>query len=217
MALTLIIANKAYSSWSFRPWILMRVFGIPFDEVTIPLGLPTTRDDILRYTPSGKCPALIDGGLTIWDSLAIVEYLAETYPEIAIWPKDKAARAMARSISAEMHAGFMGVRSHLPMNMRRPVSERPLTPDAAENVARIEETWATARKKFGGKGGFLFGDFSAADAMYAPVVSRFHTYDVPVSTENRAYMDRIMALPPWAEWLKGANAESWRIERFEEI
>ncbi|MGA3303342.1 MAG: glutathione S-transferase family protein [Methylovirgula sp.] len=217
MALTLVIANKAYSSWSFRPWILMRMFGIPFDEVTIPLGLPTTRDDILRYTPSAKCPALIDGDLTIWDSLAIVEYLAETNPQLAIWPKDKAARAMARSISAEMHAGFMGVRSHLPMNMRRPVGERLLTPDAAENVARIEEAWATARKKFAGQGSFLFGDFSAADAMYAPVVSRFHTYDVPVSVESRAYMDRIMALPAWAEWLKGANAESWRIERFEEI
>ncbi len=217
MALTLIIANKAYSSWSLRPWILMRMFGIPFDEVVIPLGLPTTRDDILRYTPSGKCPALIDGDLTIWDSLAIVEYLAETYPQLAIWPKDKAARAMARSISAEMHAGFMGVRSHLPMNMRRKVSERPLTPDAAENVARIEDAWATARKKFGGKGSFLFDDFSAADAMYVPVVSRFHTYDVPVSAESRAYMDTIMALPAWAEWLKDANAESWRIERFEEI
>ena len=195
----------------------MRIFGIPFAEVTVPLGQPTTRDDILRYTPSGKCPALIDGDLTIWDSLAIVEYLAETHPNLAIWPKDKAARAMARSISAEMHAGFMGIRSHLPMNMRRPVSARPLTPDAMENVARIEEAWATARKKFGGKGSFLFGDFSAADAMYAPIVSRFHTYDVPVSAESRSYMQKIMSLPGWAEWLRGAMDESWRIERFEEI
>ncbi|HEY1735187.1 MAG TPA: glutathione S-transferase C-terminal domain-containing protein, partial [Methylovirgula sp.] len=153
----------------------------------------------------------------IWDSLAIVEYLAETHPHLAIWPKDKAARAMARSMSAEMHAGFMGVRSHLPMNMRRPVEERPLTPDAAENVARIEEAWATARKKFGGKGDFLFGEFSAADAMYAPVVSRFHTYDVPVSAASRTYMETIMALPAWAEWQKAADAESWRIEKFEVI
>jgi len=214
MAPTLVIANKAYSSWSFRPWILMRQFGIAFAEIVVPLALETTRDEILRYSPSGKCPALIDGDLVIWDSLAIIEYLAETNPQLAIWPKDKAARAMARAISAEMHSGFMPLRAHLPMNMRRPVGERPLTPEAAESVARIEEAWAIARKKFG-KSGFLFGEFSAADAMYAPVVSRFHTYAVPVSAESRAYMDKVMSLPAWAEWRKGAHAESWHIEKYE--
>ncbi len=217
MALTLVIANKAYSSWSFRPYILMRHFGIPFAEITIPLAQETTRAEILRYTPSGKCPALIDGDLVIWDSLAIIEYLAETHSDLPIWPQDKAARAVARSMSAEMHAGFMGVRTHLPMNMRRPVKERPLTPDAAENVARIEAAWATARQKFGKGGDFLFGDFSAADAMFAPVVSRFHTYDVPVAAESRAYMDKMMALPAWQDWEKGAAAEAWRIEKFEAL
>lgn len=215
MALTLVIANKAYSSWSFRPWILMRQLGIPFTEITVPLGLETTRQEILRYSPSAKCPALIDADLVVWDSLAIIEYLAETNPQIAIWPKDAAARAVARSISAEMHSGFMPLRAHLPMNMRRPVRARPLTPEAAENVARIEEAWAAARKKFGKGGGFLFGEFSAADAMYAPVVSRFATYAVPVAGESRAYMDRVMALPAWAEWQRGAAAESWHIEKYE--
>jgi glutathione S-transferase len=214
MALTLVIANKAYSSWSFRSWILMRQFGIPFAEITVPLGLDTTREEILRYSPSAKCPVLLDGDLTVWDSLAIIEYLAEANPQLAIWPKDKAARAMARAISAEMHSGFMALRAHLPMNMRRPVRERTLTPEVAEGVVRIEEIWAEARKKFG-KGGFLFGEFSAADAMYAPVVSRFHTYAVPVSAESRAYMEKVMSLPAWTEWRNGAEVESWHIAKYE--
>lgn len=219
MSLTLVIANKAYSSWSFRPYILMRHLGIDFAEVTIPLGEPTTREQILRYGPSGKCPALIDGDLTIWDSLAIIEYLAESYPHLSIWPRDKAARAMARSMSAEMHSGFMGLRSHLPMNMRRPVMARPLTPEAAADVARVEAAWAVARHKFSrrGQGDFLFGAFSAADAMFAPVVNRFHIYDVPVSSETRDYMKLMMSLPAWHDWQSGAEAEVWRVAKWEEI
>jgi glutathione S-transferase len=215
--LTLVIANKAYSSWSFRPYILMRHFDIPFAEITVPLAQETTRAEISRYTPSAKCPALIDGDLTIWDSLAIVEYLAEIRPDIAVWPKDKAARAMARALSAEMHSGFMGLRAHLPMNMRRPVKARALTAEAAADVARIEAAWATARRQFGQSGSCLFGAFSAADAMFAPVVSRLHTYDVGVSAESRAYMDKMMALPAWRDWQVGAAAESWRIEKYEQI
>lgn len=219
MSLTLVIANKAYSSWSFRPYILMRYFGIDFAEVTIPLGEPTTREQILRYGPGGKCPALIDGDLTIWDSLAIIEYLAESYPHLNIWPRDKAARAMARSISAEMHSGFMALRSHLPMNMRRPVKARPLTPEAANNVARVEAAWAAARHKFShkGQGDFLFDAFSAADAMFAPVINRFHIYDVPVSSQTRDYMKLMMALPAWRDWQAGADAEVWRVAKWEEI
>ena len=217
MTLTLVIANKAYSSWSFRPFILLRHFGIGFAEITIPLGETATREQILRYGPAGKCPALIDGDLTIWDSLSIIEYLAETYPDLSIWPRDKAARAMARSLSAEMHSGFMGLRAHLPMNMRRPVKARALTPDAAADVARIEAAWTGARRQFGRGGDFLFGVFSAADAMFAPVVSRFHTYDVPVSSESRSYMDAIMALPAWRDWQAGAGAEIWRIAKYEEL
>ncbi|MHB8886006.1 MAG: glutathione S-transferase family protein [Methylovirgula sp.] len=217
MALTLVIANKAYSSWSFRPYILMRYFDIPFAEIMIPLRQETTSAEISRHTPSGKCPALEDDGLVVWDSLAIIEYLAETYPDIGIWPKDKAARAMARSIAAEMHSGFMGVRAHLPMNMRRPVKVRPLTPEAETDRTRIEAAWHEARRRFGKGGAFLFGEFSAADAMFAPVVSRFHTYDVPVSRESRAYMDAMMALPAWQDWQAGAATEGWQIAKFDEI
>ena len=217
MALTLVIANKAYSSWSFRPYILMRYFDIPFAEIMIPLRQETTSAEILRHTPSGKCPALEDDGLVVWDSLAIIEYLAETYPDIGIWPEDKAARAMARSIAAEMHSGFMAVRAHLPMNMRRPVKVRPLTPEAEADRARIEAAWHAARHRFGKGGAFLFGEFSAADTMFAPVVSRFHTYDVPVSRESRAYMDAMMALRAWQEWQAGAATEGWQIEKFDEI
>jgi glutathione S-transferase len=217
MALTLVIANKAYSSWSFRPYILLRHLGIDFAEITIPLGEATTREQILRYGPSGKCPVLIDGDLTIWDSFAIIDYLAETYLDLSVWPRDKAARAMARSLSAEMHSGFMGLRAHLPMNMRRDVRARALTPEAAADVARIEQGWSEARRQFGKAGDFLFGDFSAADAMFAPVVSRLHTYDVPVSPESRGYMNAVMALPAWADWKAGADAEAWRIAKYEEI
>ncbi len=217
MALTLVIANKAYSSWSFRPYILMRHFDIPFAEVVIPLRQETTATEILHHTPSGKCPVLEDGDIAVWDSLAIIEYLAEAYPDIGIWPQDKAARAMARSIAAEMHSGFMGIRTHLPMNMRRTAKARALTPQAEVDRARIEGAWDAARRRFGKGGVFLFGKFSAADAMFAPVVSRFHTYDVPVSRESRAYMDAMMALPAWQDWQAGAAAESWRIAQFEEI
>ncbi len=217
MPLTLVIANKAYSSWSFRPYILMRYFDIPFTEIVVPLGQETTAAAILRHSPSGKCPVLRDDGITVWDSLSIIEYLAETYLEIGIWPQNKAARAMARSLAAEMHSGFMGLRAHLPMNMRRPVKARALTPEAAADIARIEQAWATARRQFGAGGGFLFGAFSAADAMFAPVVSRLHSYDVSVTGESRAYMDEMVALPAWGDWQASAAAEVWRVQKWEEI
>ncbi|MGO9674616.1 MAG: glutathione S-transferase family protein [Methylocella sp.] len=215
MTYTLVIANKTYSSWSFRPWILMRHFGIPFEEVTVPLGRPETRAEILRYSAAGKCPVLRDGERLVWDSLSIVEYVAEACPDRAIWPLDSAARAQARSLSAEMHSGFMGLRSHLPMNMRRPVKERPLTLEAAADVARIEQAFALARAGYGAGGAFLFGEFSAVDAMFAPVVSRLHTYAAPVSAQTRAYMDAMMALPAWRDWAAGAFAELWTIEKYE--
>lgn len=215
MTFTLVIANKAYSSWSFRPWILLRHFGIPFEDIVIPLAQETTREQILRYSPAAKCPVLIDGETRVWESLAIIEYVAESHPELAIWPKDKAARASARSLSSEMHAGFQGLRSHLPTNFRRQVSKRELTPEAAADIARIETAWAGARREFGKGGDFLFGDFCATDAMFAPVVSRLHRYDAPVSEASRAYMDKIMALPAWRAWHSDADAEAWRIEKYE--
>lgn len=209
MTLTLVIANKAYSSWSFRPYILLRHFGIPFEDVVIPLAQETTREQILRYSPAAKCPVLVDGDTRVWESLAIVEYVAESHPELAIWPKDKAARALARSLSSEMHASYQGLRSHLPMNMRRPVQKRELTPEAAADLARIEAAWAGARRDFGKGGDFLFGDFCAADAMFAPVVSRFERYGIAVSADAKAYMAAMKALPAWKKWEEAALKEAW--------
>jgi glutathione S-transferase len=217
MPLKLVIANKAYSSWSLRPWILLAHFKIPFEEVVIPLDLPDTRKQILKFSPNGKCPSLHDGAISVWESIAIVEYVAEKYPDKAIWPKPKAARALARSLSAEMHAGYQALRGHYPTNFRRAVKKRELTSDVEAEVARIEAAWAGARKEHGKAGPFLFGRFSAADAMFAPVVNRFHTYDVPVKKGTRDYMDAIMALPAWKAWIKDAEAEPWRIERYDSI
>jgi glutathione S-transferase len=217
MSLTLILANKAYSSWSFRPFLLMRHFGIPFSEIVIPLGEESTRTEILRHSPSGKCPALRDGELVIWDSLAIIEYLAERFPDLPIWPPEAAPRAVARSLSAEMHSGFTALRANLPMNMRRAPKRRELLPEAQADIERIEAAWANARQSFAGRGDFLLGDFCAADAMFAPVVNRLHIYDVAVGKATRAYMDRIMALPAYRDWQKGAEAESWRIAKYEDI
>jgi glutathione S-transferase len=215
MSLTLVIANTCYSSWSLRPWILMRHLGIRFDEVMVPLGEPTTRDALLRHTPSAKAPCLLDGDLVVWDSLSIIEYLAETFPELAVWPKERPARAMARSLAAEMHAGFAELRSQLPMNMRREVRKLDLTPGAKADVARLEQAFAAARAEFGSGGDFLFGAFSAADAMFAPVVNRLHIYDVPVTPTTRTYMDRMMELLAWREWAARAGAEPWTLAKFE--
>jgi glutathione S-transferase len=217
MAFKLVIANKAYSSWSFRPWILLRHFEIPFEEITIPMARDDTRETMLRYAPTGKCPSLHDGDISIWDSLAIIEYVAESFPALAIWPKNREARAHARSLAAEMHSGFNGLRSHLPTVFRRAVKKRELTPEAAADLARIEAAWAEARQRFGAGGVFLFGDFSAADAMFAPVVERLRAYDAPVSAPARAYMQAVMALPAWREWVAGAEAEPWRIEKYDSI
>ena len=213
----LVIANKTYSSWSMRPWILMRHLGIAFEEIVVPLRRETTREEILRFSPAGKCPVLLDGALTIWESLAIIEHLAERVPDRAIWPRDPAARALARSLAAEMHGGFQGLRAHLPMNLRRPVGPRALTPAAAADVERLERAFADARARFGGGTGFLFGAFGAVDAMFAPVVSRLHTYDVPVGAPTRRYMDACMELPAWRAWAADAVREPWRIAAFDAI
>jgi glutathione S-transferase len=217
MPLKLIVANKAYSSWSQRAWILLAHFKIPFEETVIPLDLPETHARILKHSPNGKVPALIDGPITVWESLSVIEYVAETHPEKAIWPRGKAARAHARSLAAEMHAGFQGLRQACPVNYRRPVRKIALTEAAQADVARIEAAWAHARKTFGKAGPFLFGRFSAADAMFAPIVNRLHTYDVPVSRRTREYMAAVMALPAWKAWIADAEAEEWRIEKYDAI
>jgi glutathione S-transferase len=215
MALTLVFGNKNYSSWSFRPWIAMTAAGIPFTEELIPLYGPGSKERILSYSPAGKVPILIDGAARIWESLAILEHLAEMFPAAGLWPSEPTARAHARSIAAEMHAGFGPLRSHCPMNFWRPVMRQDLPADVAANVQRIDTMWSDCRTRFGGDGPFLFGRFSAADAMYAPVVSRFHTYDVPVSPASRAYMQAVMALPAWAQWKAAALTEEWVLEEDE--
>jgi len=217
MALTLVLANKAYSSWSMRPWMVLKRFDIPFDEIVIPMNQPETHAEMLRHAPSGKCPSLHDGTISVWDSLAIIEYLAETYPTFPIWPRGTEARAYARSLSAEMHSGFMALRRECPMNIRRPRRAIKVSEDVRADVVRIDEAFADARTHFGAAGAFLFGDFSAADAMFAPVVNRFDTYDLPVSDTTRAYMAAMKALPAWQQWERDAFAEPWRIEHYEAI
>jgi glutathione S-transferase len=206
MPLQLIIGNKNYSSWSLRPWLAMKVAGIAFAEVLISLDAPDFKAQVTARSGAGKVPVLIDGDIHVWESLAILEYLAERFP--GLWPAQEAARAHARAIAAEMHAGFLPLRRQLPMNIRRPVSRRTLE-GAASDVSRIDVIWNECRKKFGGDGPFLYGAFCAADAMYAPVVWRFHTYAVEVSTTARAYVDAVMALPASQEWREAARREPW--------
>jgi glutathione S-transferase len=208
MALKLIIGNKNYSSWSFRPWLAMKVANMPFDEEVIPLDASDFKTRLCAFPGSGKVPLLVNGAVHVWESIAILEYLAEQSPGAKLWPQDGAARARARAVAAEMHAGFTPLRQHLPMNMRRPVRRRELTPEALANIRRIEAMWSDCRSQFGRGGNFLFGDFGAADAMYAPIVSRFRTYDVEVSAICRAYMEAVMALPAWGEWEAAARAET---------
>jgi glutathione S-transferase len=209
MGLKLIIGNKNYSSWSLRPWIAMKVAGIAFDEEVISLSATDFKARLSKVSGTGKVPALLDGDVHVWESLAILEYVAEKYPHARLWPADPAPRALARAIAAEMHAGFAPLRRHLPMNMWRPVIPRQLIPEVKANVRRIEEMWVDCRTHYGAGGAFLFGPFGAADAMYAPIVSRFHTYAVEVGEAARAYMAAVMALPAWGEWRAAALAEPW--------
>ncbi len=209
MALKLIIGNKNYSSWSFRPWLAMKVAGIAFDEEVISLDAKDFKERVTKISGTGKVPALSDGIVQVWESLAILEYLADKFPDARLWPSESAARAQARTIAAEMHAGFVPLRRLLPMNMWRPVRRRELTPEAQSNVCRIDAMWTDCRTRYGAGGDFLFGSFGAADAMYAPVVARLHTYAVEVNAVARAYMDAVMALPAWGEWQAAALKEPW--------
>lgn len=209
MALTLIIGNKNYSSWSLRPWLAMKVAGIEFDEIVIPLYEAHSREQVLKYSPTGKVPVLIDGDLHIWESLAILEHLAEKFPAAHLWPADGAARAHARAVAAEMHAGFMALRKACPMNMWLPPLPRRQGAEVMADVARIEALWSGCRDRFGTGGPFLFGAFGAADAMYAPVVARFHNFGIPVGAAARSYMASVMALPAWSEWRDAALREPW--------
>jgi glutathione S-transferase len=217
MALRLIIGNKNYSSWSFRPWIAMKAAGIPFDETVIPLYRDGSAEQILAHSPAGKVPILHDGDVRVWESLAIIEYLAEKFPNAKLWPSDAAVRAHARTISTEMHAGFGALRSECGMNMWRPHIKKALSADALANAARIETIWTETRARYGAGGPFLFGAFTAADAMYAPVVSRFETYAIDVTSATKAYMAAMTALPAWKEWRAAAMKETaWELAKFED-
>lgn len=210
----LIIGNKLYSSWSLRPWILMKAKAIAFTETVIPLSQPDTRKNILEHSPTGKVPLLVDG-IRVWESLAIMEYLAEAFPKAGIWPSDKAARAHARAASSEIHAGFQALRQACPMNLGRRFKPREWSPEVRDAVSRIEELWSQARSKYAGGGKFLYGDFSAADAMYAPVVTRLDTYQISVSSDARAYMDAILSHPAFVAWRSDALKEPWFLTHYE--
>ncbi len=206
MSLTLVVGTKRWSSWSLRAWMALAVTGTPFREVFIELRQPETKARILEWSPSGKVPLLDDDGVKVWDSLSICEYLAERFPEAGLWPAGREARALARSISAEMHAGFVPLRSTCPMDVveDHPMAEIP--GDVRGDVARIDALWTECRGRFGQNGPYLFGAFSNADAMYAPVVTRIRTYGLPVGPVSSAYCDAIMAHPAMQRWIAEARA-----------
>lgn len=211
MTLTLIIGSKNYSSWSMRPWLAMKAADLDFEEQLLPLDSDLFRETVPGLGAAGRVPVLIDGEDKIWESLAIIEHVAERYRDRAFWPTDRSARAMARSIGAEMHAGFQHLRRHLPMNLWRPPEPRALNEGVEADLARITAIWTTARARFGQDGPFLFGRFSAADAMFAPLATRLRTYDVPMAPEVADYVAAIHAYPHFVAWRDAALTETWSV------
>lgn len=211
----LVIANKLYSSWSLRPWMVLKVFDIPFQETVIPLRQPDTEARIRAHSPTGKVPVLIDGEAVVWESTAIMAYLADRFPDKPIWPRERRALAQGLSIAAEMHAGFQTLRQRCPMNLGKRFITPPMSDALAADVARIEGIWRETRDRFGDSGPFLFGAFTAADAMFAPVVTRFDAYSLSVAAETRAYMEAMMAHPAFVAWRSDAFREPWRITDYE--
>lgn len=214
--LTLVIGNKAYSSWSLRPWIALAVKNIPFEEVLIPLRQEDTKQKMLTHSPVGKVPVLKAGATTIWESLAILEYLAEQFPEAKLWPEDAQQRALARSLSSEIHAGFGGIRTNYPMNLRRSHA-RPLPSALTGELARLEQIMSQTRLEIGAKGGFIFGEFGAVDAMLAPLATRIASYHLPVSAQMKDYVAAIYALPAFKLWQEAALRETWHIADTDDI
>jgi len=206
MSRQLVIGNKNLSSWSLRPWLALAKSGLPFEEVLVRLDLPETRATLQQYSPAGKVPVLIEEGVAIWDSLAIIEFVAEQMP--VLWPTERMQRALARSLAAEMHSGFAALRSTMPMNINATGLKVEGTPEVQRDIARIQAVWEDCRARFGAGGPWLFGAFSAVDAMFAPVVTRFRTYGVAVSPVVQAYMDTVWNDPEMQRWIAGARAES---------
>ena len=212
---TLIIGNRNYSSWSLRAWLALEATRLDFDEVIVPLGRPETEAEILRWSPSARVPAFVDGDLHLWDSLAICEHLAESHPQAGLWPADARARATARSVVAEMHSGFVPLRKHMPMNLRASYHGAGREPGVEEDIERITKIWEECRTNFGAGGDLLFGSFTMADAFYAPIVSRFRTYGVAPRGAAGDYMDAVWALPSMQDWAAKAHAEPWQVARYD--
>ena len=211
MPYTLIIGTKNWSSWSLRAWLALKAAKVPFDEVLIALRRPGSAEEVRKHSPSARIPVLrIEDDRSryaVFDSLAISETIAERYPEAGLWPENAETRAVARSYAAEMHSGFLAFREALSMDFARNLPAPPLDEEVLEQIGRIQTAWRNALSRYGSKDGYLFGRFSIADCMYAPVVSRFHTYGIPVSDDIRNYMDRVIAFPAMQEWLAGAKQE----------
>lgn len=208
----LVIGNKRHSSWSLRPWLLMRHFDLPFEEKLVPLDMPSSAQDLKRYSPSGKVPVLIDGEVKIWESLAIAEYLNEKFADRNLWPVDPAARAWARSVSNEMHGGFMALRTLMPHDLHKKLTNFDFT-SARTDIERIKNIWQDCLQASGGP--FLFGAFTIADAMFAPVVNRFVSYGVPVDAECATYIQRVRAVPAHQQWIEEALKETLIMQRYQ--
>ena len=213
--LKIVVGNKKYSSWSLRGWLALRLAGAPYEEIVVPLDMPETAQNIRKYSPSGRVPALIDGDVTVWDSLAIAEYLHEKFPDRRLWPKDATERARARSVSAEMHSGFANLRNDCSMRILQQYPYKPLRAPTQAEVDRIIELWEECLKRSGGP--HLFGkDLCIADAFYAPVVSRLRTYSIPVSGAAKGYCDAIWAWPALQQWVADAQRETLRAKFHED-
>jgi glutathione S-transferase len=208
MKLQLVVGNRNYSSWSMRPWILLRQAQIPFEEVQLKFDDDTRVVGIEKYSPAGKVPVLIVDGQPVWDSLAICETVAEMHPQKHLWPETPEARRVARSICAEMHSGFQALRSKMPMNIRSRHPGKGLTPESRKDIDRVVALWTECRERFGGEGNFLFGRFSIPDAFYAPVVMRFQTYAVKLPPVAQAYCEAVQALSAVREWIEAARRET---------
>jgi glutathione S-transferase len=207
-ALALLIGNKNYSSWSLRPWFALRQSGLAFDEERVPMNTPEFAERVRAWSPAGRVPVLRHGALAIWDSLAICEYLADTFPDTRLWPADPAERAHARAVSAEMHSGFPSLRSQMPMNVRAKGRKVPATPELTADIARISAIWRGCRERAGARGPFLFGDFSIADAMFGPVAFRFATYGVALEPVASEYAEALRSTPALRAWAEAAARET---------
>ncbi len=219
MSMKLIIGNKAYSSWSLRGWLAVKQSGLHFDELVVPLyedGWDERKREADLAPSSGKVPILWDGETVVWDSLAITDWLADKVGRDRYWPKDDVARGMARSMAAEMHTSYISLRRECPMNIRRTLTDVKVSEDTRADAIRILQTWAEARSRFGREGPYLFGTFTAADIMFAPVVSRFVTYGFTLPGFAQSYVEAMMAHPWMLEWYAAANEETWTIKRFED-